>query len=117
MITQKLFHESLNCPIAFIELVRQFGELSTENRTEWLDSLSGVQAATLTFASMMHSENPAMLLAAMFGELDVDTAQEMQEALLDRVNIVYGLSMVEGDPIPENILNDAKQYALENGIA
>jgi hypothetical protein len=44
MITEKLVGEALECPIAMTELVKQYSELSTEDRQVWLTTIGATEA-------------------------------------------------------------------------
>lgn len=112
IITTKLLHEAMNCPVAFLELVRQFGELDAEDREAWFASLTGVQAGAIYFTSAMMSEGMTGI-ALMLSGLDVDAANELGVAAMTRVGEVYGIETGEGADIPPQLIEDVKAYALE----
>lgn len=111
LITTKLFNESLDCPIAFTELVRQYGELSDTQRVQWADSLTGAQAASIYFASVMHADGLGALMLAIAG-FDVNAGQHIVETVLDRIGAAFGFTVQEGDPIPDSVRTAAMEYAL-----
>lgn len=112
-ITEKLFNESLTCPVAFTELVRQFGEL--DNRQEWIDTLTGAQAHLLYSASAKFSDGLSGLFMIMAG-LDPFAADELDTMLRDRISAFYSFEVVDDMEVPQIVLDDSMAYAAALGV-
>lgn len=116
LITTKLLHEGFNCPIAFVELVRQYGELDETQRAGWVNGLSGAQAAGLYFAGAMHSEGLGGLMMVMVLDLDTDAANELVNALMARIGEAFEIDASEGADVPTFVREAVEQYLDENGL-
>lgn len=109
-ISTNLIHETFGCPLAFTELIRQYSALTPEQRAEWIESLSGVQAAAVYFVSLMYSENLVITILTMTGEFDAVAANDLSAMILQRISNAYDIDTTEDAPIPVEIVDDVLAY-------
>lgn len=81
MITDKLVEEALGCPVAMIELVRQYNEtLDDTERVAFIGSLTFDMVEALAITLMSMTEGPAIILMLLTG-YDVDAGKRFMSDL------------------------------------
>lgn len=112
LITTKLLNEALNCPIAFTELVRQYGQLDSTQRLDWAESLTGAQASSLYYAAQMHTSDELGMLMLILAGIDTTAGDQLVRAMMRRVGQAFDFEVVEGATIPAIVRDSAMEYAL-----
>jgi len=99
IITRKLYNESLGCSIAMTELVRQYGELSVEDRNTWVYSMTGIEATALGMRLNQMADGLSSIFMQLNG-LNVDAANDLivvtkERSLADDSDMIAGMSTEE----------------------
>jgi len=72
--------------------------------------LTGGQAASLYFASVMHSQGFCAFLLAIAG-LDTDAAEDLVAVIMNRIGNVFNFTVNDGNRIPNKVREAAIEYA------
>jgi hypothetical protein len=83
MITDKLLHEALECPIALTELNYQFTNLTEAERNEWISAMSYEDVRALMDSIRTLASGVGAIILSLMG-YNLDTEMEMMEMLYNK---------------------------------